>query len=157
MTVWSWKWTGICFCQVRWVKNSPAKQDLWNFLRPYLTKFFSRAFKPLLALWQVCVCSLSSLHKLQCFALALLQQHWCFCPHFVRAKNRPSGLKRLSSPTQILFSLPYRNSDLSFVRSSWSWWRYQRCNHGVTTLDNVHFVMSPFSSRIYVPLDRHLK
>ena len=41
-----------------------------------------------------------------------------FCPHFVRAKNRPSGLKRLSSPTQILFSLPYRNSDLSFVRSS---------------------------------------
>ena len=25
-----------------------------------------------------------------------------FCPHFVRAKNRPSGLKRLSSPRQIL-------------------------------------------------------
>ena len=26
-----------------------------------------------------------------------------FCPHFVRAKNRPSGLERLSSPRQILF------------------------------------------------------
>ena len=25
-----------------------------------------------------------------------------FCPHFVRAKNRPSGLERLSSPRQIL-------------------------------------------------------
>ena len=27
-----------------------------------------------------------------------------FCPHFVRAKNRPSGLERLSSPRQILLS-----------------------------------------------------
>ena len=26
-----------------------------------------------------------------------------FCPHFVRAKNRPSGLERLSSPRQILY------------------------------------------------------
>ena len=28
-----------------------------------------------------------------------------FCPHFVRAKNRPFGLERLSSPRQILFFL----------------------------------------------------
>ena len=26
-----------------------------------------------------------------------------FCPHFVRAKNQPSGLERLSSPRQILY------------------------------------------------------
>ena len=26
-----------------------------------------------------------------------------FCPYFVRAKNRPSGLERLSSPRQMLF------------------------------------------------------
>ena len=32
--------TDYVFCQVRWVKNSPAKWALWNFSQPYLTKFF---------------------------------------------------------------------------------------------------------------------
>ena len=34
-----------------------------------------------------------------------------FCPHFVRAKNRPSGLERLSSPRQILFLKPLRHGN----------------------------------------------
>ena len=86
------------------MKNSPAKLALWNFSWPYLTKFFVQGFQATLGFWQVCVCSLRSLHKLQCFALASPQQHQCFCPHFVRAKNRPSGLEHLSSPRQILLS-----------------------------------------------------
>ena len=51
--------------------------------------FLSRAFKPLLALWQVCVCSLHSLHKLQCFAWASPQQHWCFLPS-LRLGKKPA-------------------------------------------------------------------
>ena len=34
-----------------------------------------------------------------------------FCPHFVPAKNRPSGLKRLSSPRQILL----KGSSINYV------------------------------------------
>ena len=41
-----------------------------------------------------------------------------FCPHFVRAKNRPSGLKRLSSPRQILLLLTKLFSDISFCTYS---------------------------------------
>ena len=78
-----------CICQVRWVKNSPAKRALWNFSWPHLTIFLSRAFKPLLTFWQVCVCSLRSLHKLQCFALASPQQHWCFLPS-LRSGKKPA-------------------------------------------------------------------
>ena len=86
--IWNSNWQ--CFHSQTSNQMTFVRFGVWKIPRPNglfgifhrLTwqNFLSRAFKPLLALWQVCVCLLRSLHKLQCFASASPQQHWCFLP-----------------------------------------------------------------------------
>ena len=63
---------GNAFCQVRWVKNSPAKWALWNFSQPYLTKFFVQGFQTTLGLL-ASLCMLATLATqtpMLCFGFA---------------------------------------------------------------------------------------
>ena len=59
-------------CQVRWVKNSPAKRALWNFSRPYLTKFFVQGFQATLGpLASLCMlATLATQTPMLCFGFA---------------------------------------------------------------------------------------
>ena len=57
-------------CQVWWVKNSLAKRALWNFSRPYLTKFFVQGFQATLGpLASLCMlATLATQSPMLCFS-----------------------------------------------------------------------------------------